>query len=108
MGTIPGNTPKVLRVVCTTAAQATSLAAQTSPTAFSYAMIQAHPTNTGAVYVGNNAAVATLGIHLASASGDMITVSMPREWDHKKMFDLRDWWINAAIVDEGVNVIYFD
>lgn len=106
MGSIPGNKPKMLRVVCTTAAQATSLVAQTSPTAFSYAMIQAHPTNTGAVYVGTSAAVATLGIHLAS--GDMITLSMPRELDHKKMFDLSDWWINATIVNEGVNVIYFD
>jgi len=101
-----GDLPKTLRVDHTTAAEAVQFS--TTVLGFSYAVIQAHATNTGAIYIGGSTLAASGSNGFALVAGDGITIGSPREWKGRTKFDFTNFYLSAAVASEGIAVLYFD
>jgi len=84
----------------TTSGTAVPLVAASTPVYMLY--VRAKNANTGAIYFGDSAVDKTTSQQVILSAGDSVTITPP----HGNRVDLVDFYIDAAINLEGVDLLY--
>ncbi len=82
----------------------TQLPIATSKTLVTSIVIQAHPANTGYIYVGDSTVDANTGIRLSA--GDKFSISVDPRNQGASLIDLNKLYLDTSVNGEGARLLY--